>query len=325
MTHPPAAIKYSIVIPIYRTGLLINELLTRVSRQMDLSGDPYEIIMVEDHGNDDSWQIMKAALPDYPQLRIIRLMRNFGQHNALMCGFSHCRGQFVVTMDDDLQNPPEEIPKLITALEQGYDVVYGAAAKKQHHPFRNIGSFLIKSFYQRIFRSSANVTSFRIIRRQVIDGIVRYDKNYTFIDGLIAWHTANIGNVEVIHEERGQGSSGYSLTKLFTLSMNMLTNFSILPLQAVSTAGLFFSLVGFLLTLGYLVKFLIWGIPVPGYTSIIIVITFFSGVQLLALGLIGEYLGRVHLNINSKPQYYIRESSFTRDEEETAGNGAQNP
>jgi undecaprenyl-phosphate 4-deoxy-4-formamido-L-arabinose transferase len=309
-SHVADSIQYSVVVPIFRSGRLINNLLTRLSCQMDLLGEPYEIILVEDHGNDDSWHIMEEALEYYPQLRIIRLMRNFGQHNALMCGFTHCRGQFILTIDDDLQNPPEEIPKLIAALDEGYDVVYGVATEKKHHPVRNFGSSIIKSFYQRTFNSKARVTSFRIIRRRVIEGIITYNRNYTFIDGLIAWYTSDIGDVKVVHMERDEGRSGYSPAKLFTLTMNMVTNFSIIPLQTVSLAGIFFSLIGFLLALGYLTKYFISGIPVPGYTSIIIAITFLSGLQLLALGLIGEYLGRVHLNINSKPQYFIRESSF---------------
>lgn len=299
--------QYSIIIPVYRARQTIVPLLQSVSEQMGKLGEPYEIIMVEDDGGDGSWDILCSQLPLYPQLKIMRLMRNFGQHNALMCGFAHSSGKMVITMDDDLQNPPAEILKLVDTIKQGFDVVYGVPVRKQHHPLRNLGSLLVRFVYKKIFHSRANLTSFRIIRREILRGVLNYNKNFTFIDGLIAWHTTKIAEVEVRHDLREIGKSGYSIRKLFSLAMNMLTNFSILPLQVVSGAGLLFSFVGFFLAVSYLAKYLIWGIPVPGFTTIIIGITLFSGVQMLSLGMIGEYLGRIHLNINTKPQYFVRE------------------
>jgi glycosyltransferase involved in cell wall biosynthesis len=300
-------IQYSVVIPVFRSSHILADLLEQLTCQMDKLGQLYEIIFIEDNGGDDSWEILCALLPKYPRVRILKMMRNFGQHNAIMCGFAHSKGEMVITMDDDLQNPPEEINKLIARINEGYDIVYGVPIMKRHHPVRNIGSFLVRTLYKKIFALSVNPTSFRIIRRKVVEGIVNYDKNFTYIDGLIAWHTTNVGEVGVRHDTREAGRSSYSVRKLFVLAMNMLTNFSIMPLQAVSALGLIFSTVGFFLTVAYLVKYLVWGVPVPGYTSIIIGITMFSGVQMLSLGLIGEYLGRIHLNINSKPQYFVSE------------------
>jgi polyisoprenyl-phosphate glycosyltransferase len=300
-------IKYSIVVPVYRSSSTLATLLELLTCTMDNLGQLYEIIIVEDNGGDDSWEVLCTLLPKYQHVRILKLMRNFGQHNAIMCGFAHSNGEMVITIDDDLQNPPEEIGKLIATINKGYDIVYGKPTRKKHHPVRNIGSYLVGALFKKVFGLSINPTSFRILKRRIVEGVISYDKNFTFIDGLIAWHTTNVGEVEVKHDARGTGRSGYSFRKLFALSMNMLTNFSIVPLQAVAVLGLFFSFGGFLLSVGYLLKYLIWGVPVPGFTSIIIGITMFSGVQLLALGLIGEYLGRIHLNINSKPQYFVSE------------------
>ncbi len=304
---PSPNIQYSIVVPVFRSSRTLPVLLEQLTHQLAKLDQAYEILLIEDDGGDDSWEVLCSLLPKYQHVRILKLMRNFGQHNAIMCGFAYSKGEMVITIDDDLQNPPEEILKLITKIKDGYDVVYGTPIKKKHNAARNIGSYIVRTMYKKIFGISVDPTAFRIIKRKIVEGIINYDKNFTYIDGLIAWHTTNVGEVEVRHDARGMGQSGYSFRKLVMLAMNMFTNFTIMPLQVVSALGLIFSTIGFTLTVGYLIKFLVWGVPVPGFTSIIIGITMFSGVQMLSLGLIGEYLGRIHLNINSKPQYYVRE------------------
>jgi undecaprenyl-phosphate 4-deoxy-4-formamido-L-arabinose transferase len=235
-------------------------------------------------------------------------MRNFGQHNALMCGFRHARGRFVLTMDDDLQNPPEEIGKLLETIRQGgHDVVYGRYADKRHRHWRNLGSRLVNAFYRLVFRSAVTITSFRIIRWEVLSSILSYNLNFTFVDGLLAWNTQRIGEVVVDHEPRQEGRSGYSLWKLLTLALNLFTNFSLVPLQMVSLLGLGTAACGALVGLYYLIAFLLGRIEVPGYASTIVAILMLGGCQLLALGIIGEYLGRLHLNVNRKPQYTERQ------------------
>jgi len=308
------SLKYSIVVPVFRSEKTLPMLIERLTSQLQQLDESYEIILVEDNGGDKSWQVMENLQKKYENLQIIRLMRNFGQHNALMCGFSFCRGEVVITLDDDLQNPPEEIPKLISTLSKGYDVVYGVPPKRKQHFMRNIGSFLVRAIYKKIFDIQVDLTSFRIMTRDVVRGICEYNKNFTFIDGLLAWHTTNIGEVEVKHDPREIGSTGYSLKKLVTLTVNMLTNFSIGPLQLATFLGLIFSTLGFLIATWFILKYLIFDIPVPGFTSIIVSITLFSGVQMLTLGLIGEYLGRIHLNINSKPQYFIKDCKSSEKE-----------
>jgi undecaprenyl-phosphate 4-deoxy-4-formamido-L-arabinose transferase len=210
-------------------------------------------------------------------------------------------------MDDDLQNPPEEIPKLIDAIRtEEFDVVYGTIGQKAHGAFRNLGSRVVNAFYRRVFDTQVSVTSFRIVRRELIEKLTSYLPNFIFIDGLLAWNTDRIGQVEVEHHAREQGRSGYSLRKLVVLAINLSTNFSLLPLQITSALGLLVAVLGILVAGYYLVLAFVAKITVPGYASIIVAVLFLGGVQLVALGIIGEYLGRLHMNVGRKPQYSIR-------------------
>jgi undecaprenyl-phosphate 4-deoxy-4-formamido-L-arabinose transferase len=225
-----------------------------------------------------------------------------------MCGFRHCRGRYIVTLDDDLQNPPEEIAKLLEAAEtRGLDVVYGRFRSKQHALGRNLGSYLVNAFFRTVFRTRVTVSCFRIIRREVIDSILSYNLNFTYVDGLLAWNTQRIGDVEVDHIPRQGGRSGYSLAKLVVLALNLFTNFSVLPLQVVSCVGFVAATGGFVMGMYYLVQHLLSHIAVPGYASTIVAVLVLGGLQLLSLGLMGEYVGRLHLNVNRKPQYTVRQ------------------
>lgn len=300
-------VRYSVVIPVYNSEATLAKLFDRLQIVFQPISEDFEIIFIDDSSKDDSWQKLKDLRRKDNKLKIIRLMRNFGQHNALMCGFRFASGDYIITLDDDLQNPPEEIPKLINKINEGYDVVYGNYISKQHSRYRNLGSSLIQTVYKKVFDVHNNLTAFRIIRRQVINNMLRYEKSYVFIDGLLAWNTKNIGFTSVMHHKRDDGRSGYGIKKLFTLSLNMVTNFSIVPLQLSSIIGLLFAMIGFMMAGYFTFKKLIYGIPVEGYTSLVIVITIFAGIQLITLGFIGEYIGRIHLNINNKPQYEIRD------------------
>jgi undecaprenyl-phosphate 4-deoxy-4-formamido-L-arabinose transferase len=235
-------------------------------------------------------------------------MRNYGQHNALMCGLGVARGEYVVTMDDDLQNPPEEIPKMLAHIKkEGLDLVYGCPSNRSHAAWRNLGSSIVWHFYRTVFRNPVTPTPFRIMRHQLARGVMFYDLNFTYLDGLLAWCTNRIGGIEVEHHARAQGNSGYSLGKLLGLALNLYTNFSLIPLQLVSGLGFVTAASGFLVGIFYLVQYLASSIAVPGFASTIIAILILGGAQLLALGVIGEYLGRLHLNVNRKPQYVVRQ------------------
>jgi glycosyltransferase involved in cell wall biosynthesis len=300
----------SVVIPVYRSGPMLLALVSRLLPLLERTGLEHEIVFVEDGGDDDSWCTLGDLQAAHPErLVAIQLMRNYGQHNALMCGFRHARGRIVVTMDDDLQNPPEEVPKLLEALESGgFDLVYGRYRDKKHSAWRNAGSALVGGFYRIVFGNCVRITSFRAIRRSLLDTILSYDLNFTFVDGLLAWNTERIGEVEVEHRPRMAGRSGYSRRRLVSLALNLITNFSLLPLQFVSLIGVLVSTTGFVLAIYYLIRALLSEIVVPGYASIILAILILGGTQLLGLGIIGEYLGRLHLNVNRKPQYQVRDA-----------------
>jgi undecaprenyl-phosphate 4-deoxy-4-formamido-L-arabinose transferase len=304
-----SCIDLSVVIPVYRSAAALPALVGRLLPVLHRTGLSHEVVFVEDGSPDDSWQVLSRLQAEHlDRIVAIQLMRNFGQHNALMCGFRHARGQFIVTMDDDLQNPPEEIPKLIAAIRDGgFDLVYGAYGEKKHSGWRNAGSNAVNAFYRLTFRNDVTVTSFRIIRRQLVECIFSYNLNFTFIDGLLAWNTQRIGSVPVEHHPRGASRSGYNVFKLASLAFNLFTNFSLMPLQFISFLGLAAAFGGLLVAAVYLVLYLFHRITVPGYASTIIATLVLGGVQLLSLGIMGEYLGRLHINVNRKPQYVVRE------------------
>lgn len=299
----------SVVVPVYNSQATIPLLLERLTNALDAITDSYEIVLVDDGSPDASWTAIDAARAGYgTRVVAAQLMRNYGQHNALMCGLKLARGRYIVTLDDDLQNPPEELHKLLSHIQHGdLDLVYGIADDRQHAGWRNFGAGVVWSFYRTVFRSSITPTPYRVMRHQLVRSVLFYDLNFTYLDGLLAWCTTRIGTVPVEHHARTEGRSGYTLGKLLVLALNLYTNFSLLPLQIVSAVGLFTAVSGFAVGLYYLVQHFAMNIAVPGFASTIVAILVLGGVQLLALGVIGEYLGRLHLNVNRKPQYVIRQ------------------
>lgn len=311
----------SVVVPIYRSAATLPTLAQRLLLVLNRIGKSFEIIFVDDGSPDDSWKILSDLQRSHTeQIVAIQLMRNYGQHNALMCGFRHSQGKYIVTIDDDLQNPPEEIPKLLEAIEaNGWDLVYGTSDTKQHSALRRMGSALVIGFFKLAFQSRIEGTSFRIIRRELVESIFPYTLNFTYIDGLLAWNTQRVGGISVAHHARPQGRSSYSTHKLVLMALNLFTNFSLLPLQIVSACGFLVATAGFLLGCYFLIQHLFANISVPGYASTMIVILLLGGIQLLALGVMGEYLGRLHLNVNRKPQYVERQVVVAqRDESDAA-------
>lgn len=298
----------SIVVPVYNSAETLGSLLERLTQTIETLTQSYEIILVDDGSRDDSWAVIQSLRVKYvDHLVAVQLMRNYGQHNTLMCGLGVARGEYVVTMDDDLQNPPEELPKLLGHIKlYGLDLVYGCPSARNHAAWRNLGSTIVWHFYRTVFRNPVTPTPFRIMRHQLAQSVMFYDLNFTYLDGLLAWCTSRIASVEVEHHARAQGRSGYSLGKLLGLALNLYTNFSLIPLQIVSGLGFVTAASGFLVGIYYLFQFFASSIAVPGFASTIIAILILGGAQLLALGVIGEYLGRLHLNVNRKPQYVIR-------------------
>ncbi len=301
----------SIVIPVYNSAANLRPLIDRLIDVLESLKHSFEIVCVDDGSRDDSWNLLCELQREHPgQIVAIQLMRNFGQHNALMCGFRHTQGSLVVTIDDDLQHPPEELPKLLAAIEDGgHDLVYGNADRRQHRAWRNVGSLLVNAAYRLMFRTNVSISAFRVMRRELLDAIFPYTLNYTFVDGLFAWNTQRIGEVTVDHHPRLTGRSGYCFSKLVVLALNLFTNFSLLPLQLVSLLGFFAATSGLVAGSYYLMRYFQDSIVIPGYASTIMSILVLGGIQLLSLGIIGEYLGRLHLNVNRKPQYTIRSAA----------------
>ena len=307
----------SVVIPVYGRGDRLPELIRRLDASAEAKGCDYpELVLVDDCGSDESWPVIRRVASHRTNVIAIQLSRNFGQHNAIMCGFHHTNGEVVVTIDDDLQQDPESIPKLLNVLiENDLDLVYGSYESKKHAFGRNLGSSLVNTFYRLIFKMPITVTSFRALRRPLILSILRYDLNFTYLDGLLAWNTTRIGAVVIPHHDRTEGKSGYTLSKLIGLAMNVFTNFSLLPLQVVSLLGITFATVGLSLGTWYTLAALLAKVAVPGYASTIVAVLVLGGLQLLSLGIMGEYIGRLHLNVNRKPQFTIRKI-ITPDEQQ---------
>ena len=321
MVSVVSKVHLTVIIPVYGDGRHLPELIRRIDAAFLHAETMIQVIAVDDCGPGDGWSVICAIAGQRINTRGIRLMRNFGQHNALMCGFRHASGDIIVTMDDDLQHEPESIPRLIEAVQKsGPDLVYGVYDHKKHAGGRNFGSWLVNRFYRLIFRMPVTVTSFRAMRRELVDAILRYDLNFTYIDGLLAWNTQRVEMVTVPHHARADGQSGYTMAKLVTLAMNVFTNFSLLPLQAVSLVGTVAAFGGLGLGGWYLLTALLTSIEVPGYASIIVAVLVLGGLQLLSLGIMGEYLGRLHLNVNRKPQYTIRQITPTAEKPEQPDN-----
>jgi polyisoprenyl-phosphate glycosyltransferase len=301
-------LELSVVVPVYNSEALVAPLLARLSAALSALTTRFEIILVDDGSPDGSWAAIEAVREAYGErLVAVQLMRNYGQHNALMCGLNLARGEYVVTMDDDLQNPPEEIARLLACIRAGnLDLVYGSADQRKHAPWRNVGAAAVWQFYRTVFRSTVMPSTFRVMRQQLVRSVLFYDLNFTYLDGLLAWCTSRIGSVQVEHHARAHGRSGYSMRKLLLLTLNLYTNFSLLPLQVVSALGFVTALSGFGVGAFYLFRYFAANISVPGFASTIIAVLILGGAQLLALGVMGEYLGRLHLNVNRKPQYVVR-------------------
>lgn len=305
----PPSLDLSVVVPVYNSAASLPTLLERLTGVLGGITRRYEIILVDDGSRDESWSVMQSLREIHGEhLVAVQLMRNYGQHNTLMCGLGLTRGRHVITMDDDLQNPPEEIPKMLDHIQrEDLDLVYGCPDSRSHAAWRNLGAGLVWHFYRTVFRNPITPTPFRIMHHQLAHSVRFYDLNFTYLDGLLAWCTSRIGAVTVEHHARAQGRSGYSLGKLLSLALNLYTNFSLIPLQIVSALGFVTASAGFLVGAYYLVQFLAASITIPGYASTIIAILILGGMQLLALGVMGEYLGRLHLNVNRKPQYVVRQ------------------
>ena len=298
----------SVVTPVYNGEASIAELCRRVGEVLPLVATQYEIILVNDDSRDGSWEIISELCSRWPTVRGLNLMRNYGQHNALLCGIRAAQYDVVVTMDDDLQHPPEEIPRLLEQLEQRFDVVYGTPKAEQHGFLRGLASRITRlALSMAIGRELAkNVSAFRVFRTRLRDAFAEYQSPFVSIDVLLTWATTRIGAITVGFEPRRSGSSTYTFKRLLRHALDMMTGFSTLPLQLASLIGFSCTLLGIAVFLYVVVRYCLEG-SVPGFPFLASIIAIFSGAQLFALGVIGEYLARMHFRTMNQPPYAIRD------------------
>ena len=301
---------YTVIVPVYISASSLNELYNRINKIFQNLQKSYEIIFIDDGSPDDSWKVICELKLNSKNENIsgIKLSKNFGQHNAVFCGFEHAKGNTIITIDDDLQIPPEEIPKLINALEEKKcDLVYGYYNKKYHSLFRNIGSWYIKKSGKMINKSPGEGSSFRILTKELAEQIHKHSQEFVYIDELLLWYTNNISFIPVEHQKRKYKTSGYSTAKLFQITFNLMIYYTAVPLKMMIYGGFTSALVSFIIAIYYIFKKVFFHHAPPGYTSIIVAILFSTSIIIFSLGIIGEYLHRIYKVQNKKPPYSIRE------------------
>jgi len=304
----------SVVIPVYNGSATLSPLIDRLRIVLDRLATPYEIVLVNDGSRDGSWATIESLALRYSEIVGIDLMRNYGQHNALLCGIRRSRNDVIITLDDDLQQPPEEIPRLLAKLHEGYDVVYGTPKQEQHGFWRNLSSRVTKAALGAATSASVApmVSAFRAFRASVKPAFADYRSPLLSIDVLLTWATTSFASVTVQRVARRSGVSNYRLRSLVRHTMNMMTGYSLLPLQLATMIGFLFTLFGILVLFFVLGRYLMVGETVAGFPFLASIIAIFSGAQLFALGIIGEYLGRMHLRMMERPPYIVRAATLVR-------------
>lgn len=296
----------SVVIPVYKAEGCLHELYRRLRGALETITPDFEIILVEDCGGDRSWEVIRELAAADRRVRGIQLSRNFGQHAATICGFSKATGDWIVTLDDDLEQNPEDIPKLYSRARDGYALVYGVYPQRTHSWWRNATSEIARRLFRLAIPSlNQEYTSFRMIDSNIARKLCDFDSPFPFIDGYLSWLTSHYTTVEVTHAARAHGQSTYTFRKLFTHTINIFVTFSDLPLKLASWVGLGSFLVGMLSLAGIVLARLLGGITVSGFASVMAGIVLFGGIQLLILGIFGEYLGRMNFKSSKKPLFLV--------------------
>ncbi len=309
-------LSFSIVIPIYNEEENIPQLYKRLASVMDalcskegISKDDYEIIFIDDGSRDSSWDIIKEYHQKDPRIKGISFSRNFGQHLAITAGIDHARGRVVILMDGDLQDPPEEILKLYEKFKEGYDIVYGIREERNDPLLKKFTSFIFWTILRRF--SGVNIpkgqTMLRILSRRVVDNLKNMREYARFVHGMMAWVGFHVTDVKIRHDPRIRGKSKYNISKLFKLAFHAITSFSTVPLRLAIYTGFFSSFISLFVGLYFIYRKIIYNIPVPGYASIIVSLFFIGGIQILMLGIFGEYLGRIYQEVQKRPLYIIKD------------------
>ncbi|MDN5205391.1 glycosyltransferase family 2 protein [Fulvivirgaceae bacterium BMA10] len=305
-------VKFSVIVPVYNSENTLKELFTRLKETFVSMNETFEVIFVNDHSRDSSYPILREIFKENKsEVTVIDLLRNYGQHNAIMCGFNYANGEFVITIDDDLQNPPQEIPELYEEILKGFDAVFGVPNDKQHKKYKNLGSHFIRRLNHKTFniKDDLSFSSYRMIRKEIVDEIKDLKTPFPYISGMILTVTRSVSNVTVAHNRRQHGQSNYTLSKLIRLAFNLLINYSSIPLRYVGAFGLVISILSFLLAGAYIFKELIVGNAPPGWTTLVVLISFYNSVILVIFFILGEYISRMLRELSNEKQYSIRRIS----------------
>lgn len=302
--------RISIVIPCYNSEKSITELVERIKKVEQKIDYSFQVILVNDSSTDNTLEVLKSLSSKYEDVKVVDMLFNVGQFMSTICGFEHAEGEYVMTMDDDLQHPPEEIPKLINAITENndYDFISGIFKMKKHNFFRNFGSWLVHRVDRIVFQKPKDMqfTAFRIIRKEIADALAEHHTMYPLIDPLLLKITRRVKNVQVSHEERKHGKSNYSIFSLMRLTFTHVLNFSTLPLKIISFAGLTVFLASIIASVFYLIRYFLGYITVPGWVTNVLLINFFGGLILFTLGIIGQYLIRIMYEVKGFPRYKVR-------------------
>lgn len=305
----------SVVVPVYRSEQTLDPLIERLAKVLPSVADSYEVVLVNDGSPDKSWAAIERLARQYPWVRGINLMRNYGQHNAMLCGIRAARYEVIFTMDDDLQNPPEEMPKLIAKLNEGYDVVYGVARKRQQVWWKSLFSTLVKRAIAYVMgqKTVRDIGAFKAFRADLRKAFDNFNGPDVLVDVLFSWGTNRFASVPVDEAPRTVGTSNYGLIKLIKVSLLVLTSYTTVPLRLASLLGFLFTLFGLGVLIYVLVTYFLLG-SIEGFPFLASTISIFSGVQLFALGIIGEYLARTFERISGRKSYTIGQTTYEVDQ-----------
>lgn len=309
--------KLSFVIPCYRSENTIESVVNEIGVVVNnLDINDYEIILANDCSPDNVWSVILKLAKNNPKVKGISLAKNFGQHSALLAGYSQASGDIVVSLDDDGQTPIDELGLLLNKVDEGYDVVYAYYEEIKQNAFRRFGTFMAQKMGESMIGQPKNLkgSSFYVAKKFVIDEMIKYTNPYPYLAGLVFRVTKNVTSVQTHHRKRMEGKSGYSFKRLFALWFNGFTAFSVKPLELGAYVGIIFAVLGFLYAFITMIRKILHPEIIAGWSSVVSILLILGGMILLMLGLIGEYVGRIYISINEAPQYVIKERTIDRDE-----------
>ena len=303
----PQSFTYSIVVPVYNSVGVVGTTVDRIVETFEAANLSYELVLVNDGSKDGSWEVIAQKARNNPRVVALNLLQNYGQHNANLAGLRESTGDYVITMDDDGQNPADQALVLIDEAMTGKDVVFGRFERKQHAGYRQLGSKMIGLINRRVFAQPPDlvVSNFRILRRDVVDRICASRTAYPYMTGQALMYSSNRSNVLVRHEARQVGKSSYNIAKILKLVLTILFSYSLFPLRLAALAGFAIAGVSFLLGVAYFIRALFVDSPVEGWTTIVVLLSIFNGVTIALLSMLGEYVVRTLNAVSAHDTYHV--------------------